>query len=76
MLNEQKIIDAINSHGGDILTISCVLAGLINQLRAGQGPEGVEAARLFALEVAKTMPSTGPTRPDTARISAVFNQHK
>lgn len=76
MLNDQKIIDAINSHGGDILTISCILAGLIEQLKKSQGIEGIEAARLFALEVAKTMPSNGPTRPDTARISNVFNQHK
>jgi hypothetical protein len=74
--NEQRLIDVINSHGGDITTISCILAGLISQLRATQGPEGIEAARVFALEVAKTMPSTGPSRPDTNRISAVFNQHK
>ena len=76
MSNEQKIIDAINSHGADILTISCILAGLIEQLKQSQGTEGLESARVFALEVAKTMPSIGPTRPDIARISVVFNQHK
>jgi hypothetical protein len=76
MIDDQKIIDAINSHGGDILTISCIIAGLIEQLKQAQGSEGVEAARLFALEVAKTMPSNGPTRPDITRISNVFNQHK
>ncbi|SOP98610.1 hypothetical protein [Pseudomonas syringae] len=76
MLDENKLVEVVNSHGSDILTISCVLAGLIQQLKASQGAEGIEAARLFALEVAKTMPIFGPTRPNTDRISATFNQHK
>lgn len=76
MIDEQQLIEVVNSHGSDILTISCILGGLVNQLKAIQGAEGIEAARLFALEVAKAMPSFGPTRPNTDRISDVFNQHK
>ncbi len=76
MLSEQKIIDAINSHGSDILNISCILGGLIAQLKKSQGPEGLEAARVFAVDIAKSYPAGGPTRPDAGRISEVFNQHK
>ncbi|WP_421523059.1 hypothetical protein [Pseudomonas yamanorum] len=76
MINDQKIIEAINSHGSDILTISCIVSGLIEQLKQSQGPEGVEAARVFAVDMAKSFPAAGPTRPDAGRISDVFNQHK
>ncbi|WP_229999528.1 hypothetical protein [Pseudomonas carnis] len=76
MINDQKIIEAINSHGSDILNISCILSGLIEQLKKSQGPEGVEAARDYAVTMAKSFPAGGPTRPDAERISGVFNQHK
>lgn len=75
-MTDQRVIDAINSHGNDIKDISCVIAGLLHQLRASQGSEGIEAARLFAVSIAQQMPKSGPTTPDINRINNVFNQHK
>jgi hypothetical protein len=75
-MTDQRIIDAINSHGSDIKNISCILAGLLQQLRESQGAEGIEAARLFAVTVAQEMGQGGPTSPDIDHISRVFNQHK
>ena len=75
-MTEQRVIDAINSHGDDLKTISCILAGLLQQLRESQGAEGVEAARQFAVTVAQQMGQGGPTAPDIDRINLTFNQHK
>lgn|GEM_PF-2614322 len=75
-MTDQRVIEVINSHGNDIKDISCVIAGLLHQLRAAQGPEGVEAARQFAVSVAHQMSGSGPTAPDITRINHVFNQHK
>lgn len=76
LMTEQRVIDAINSHGSDIQNISCILAGLLQQLRESQGAEGIERAKAFAIEVAKSRSSHGPTKPDIAHISQVFDQHK
>lgn len=75
-MTDQRIINAINAHGNDLQTISCIIAGLLQQLKAAQGVEGVEAARAFAISVADSMPKGGPTAPDVDRINHVFNQHK
>ncbi|MBA6096330.1 hypothetical protein N5J66_05870 [Pseudomonas juntendi] len=75
-MTEQRVIDAINSHGDDIKTISCIIAGLLQQLRESQGAEGIESARQFALAVAQQMGQGGATAPDVDRINLVFNQHK
>jgi hypothetical protein len=75
-MTDQRLIDAINSHATDIQNISCILAGLLQQLRETQGVEGIEAARLFAVSVAKQMPQGGLIAPDIDHISRVFNQHK
>lgn len=75
-MTDQRIINAINSHGNDLQTISCIIAGLLEQLKAAQGAEGIESARAFAVSVAESMPKGGPTTPDVARINHVFNQHK
>ena len=75
-MTDQRIIDAINSHGSDIKNISCILAGLLHQLKETQGTEGVEKAKAFALEVAKSFSAAGPAAPNTSHISRVFDQHK
>ncbi|MFG0323713.1 hypothetical protein ACF8EF_15450 [Pseudomonas sp. zjy_15] len=75
-MTDQRVIDAINAHGNDLQTISCVLAGLLQQLKASQGTAAVEAAKAVAIEVAKSMPQHGPTKPDIDRITRVFDQHR
>lgn len=76
MLNEEVVIGVINSHGVDIQTMSCILSGILHQLSISQGTAGVEAARQFAVEVAKGTTRPGPTQPDVERINAFFSQHK
>lgn len=76
MTKEQEIIDALNAHGADLLNINCVLSGLAHQLSATQGPEGIEAARQYALKIAEAIPKSGPVRPNPKMISDFFNGHK
>lgn len=75
-MTEQRVIDAINSHATDIKNISCIIAGLLQQLRESQGVEGIEAARLFAIKAAHDMTPDGINSPDIDLITRVFNQHK
>lgn len=71
----QKLIDAVNAHGSDLQNLNCVISGLVHQLFAAQGKEGIEAARLFALRVAEAMPKNGPVRPNPKAISELFSDH-
>lgn len=71
----QKLIDAVNAHGSDLQNLNCVISGLVHQLSAAQGKEGLEAARLFALRVAEAMPKNGPVRPNPKAISEFFSDH-
>ena len=52
----QQLIDAVNAHGADLQNLNCVIAGLVHQLAATQGKEGLEGARKFALQVAEAIP--------------------
>ncbi|PAA31407.1 MULTISPECIES: hypothetical protein [Pseudomonas] len=71
----QKLIDAVNAHGSDLQNLNCVISGLVHQLSASQGKEGLETARVFALRVAEAMPKNGPVRPNPKRISEFFSDH-
>lgn len=71
----QKLVDAVNAHGSDLQNLNCVISGLVHQLSASQGKEGLEAARVFALRVAEAMPKNGPVRPNPKKISEFFNDH-
>lgn len=71
----QKLIDAVNAHGSDLKNLNCVISGLVDQLSASQGKEGLETARVFALRVAEAMPKNGPVRPNPKRISEFFSDH-
>ncbi len=71
----QKLIDAVNAHGADLQNINCILSGLVHQLAATQGKEGLESARKFALQVAEGIPKNGPVRPNPKAISEFFSEH-
>jgi len=71
----QKLTDAVNAHGSDLQNLTCVLSGLVHQLSASQGKEGLEAARIFALKIAEAIPKNGPVRPNPKRISEFFSDH-
>lgn len=71
----QKLVDAVNAHGSDLQNLNCVISGLVHQLSASQGKEGLEAARVFALRVAEAMPKNGPVRPNPKKISEFFNDN-
>jgi hypothetical protein len=74
-LNKQ-LIDAVNAHGSDLQNLNCVIAGLASQLASVAGKDGIEAARVFALQVAEGMPKNGPVRPNAKTISDFFTGHK
>ncbi|MBH3412714.1 hypothetical protein [Pseudomonas putida] len=71
----QQLVDAVNAHGADLQNLNCIIAGLVHQLAATQGKEGLEGARKFALQVAEGMPKNGPVRPNPKAISEFFSEH-
>ncbi|TFF38136.1 hypothetical protein [Pseudomonas sp. RIT623] len=75
-MTDPRIIDAINSHAADIQNISCILGGLLQQLRDTQGVEGLDRAKDFAIQAAKSLSKPGAVSPDIAHITKVFDQHR
>lgn len=75
-MTDPRIIDAINSHATDIQNISCILGGLLQQLRETQGVEGLDRAKEFAVQAANSLSKAGTVGPDVAHISRVFDQHR
>ena len=76
VVDQNKLIEAINSHGDDILTISSILHGLVMQLKKTQGNAGLDEALGHAMEMAHSYNANGITKPNLERIKAVFEQPK
>ncbi|WP_323158232.1 hypothetical protein [Pseudomonas viridiflava] len=71
-----KVEEAISYAGSSLITLNCIVSGLTSQLKAAQGTAGVEAAKAYALQVAKEYPTAGTVKPDHDAIAEFFNGHK
>ncbi len=76
MNNEQEITRVINQHAKDLSSLHCVIYGLLKQLRATQGEQGLEAAFIHAMNAASMHRPPSVVTPSSEMIKSMFDMAK
>ena len=69
---ERKLVEVVNSHASDIQALTAMVYGLLAQIHASQGEEGLAAAEALTMTASKSMGSAFGVRPNANLISQLF----
>lgn len=59
MIDERRLIQAIDGHTKDIETLKCLLVGLLKHIKQSQGEDSAHEAISYAIEQASQMVPMG-----------------
>lgn len=68
----REIQKVVNSHAADIQALTAMVYGLLAQVHASQGEEGIASAEARAMTISKSLGSAFGVRPNANLISQLF----
>lgn len=68
MIDERRLIQAIDGHTAEISTLKCMIIGLLKHIKQTQGEDSAQEAVSYALEEASKMVPMGQIGGSTSLI--------